>query len=86
VTAYQFGTMKFINTYDIAVMKELRQLNMNTIRSLLVRGWIDKKNGYLILTVKGLQEYEKYIHSAPNYRKIEKDVSPIVRSLLYMLE
>lgn len=43
MTAYQFGTMKFINTYDIAVMKELRQLNMNTIRSLLVRGWIDKK-------------------------------------------
>jgi len=84
MTHHQYGTLKYLLSNNVYVNQKARSLSMITFGSLAKRGWINHHNGLIIVTEAGLQVYNEYHNAKANYRKIEKDISEHVRSLLHI--
>lgn len=77
----QFGTLKYIRSYDVHT-EHIRMFNMSTLGSLLVRGWIVRNGTRLTLTKEGEDAFDSYNRATVNLRKNENDVSERVSLML----
>ena len=84
MTYHQYGTLKHIVYNNVYVQQSARKLHGTTFWSLAKRGWITHNDGLLVLTEKGLEAYNSYSHAKANFRKVEKDLTDNVKSLLHL--
>lgn len=85
MTNHQYGTMKYLLHNNVYIQQSARSLSMVTFGSLAQRGWIKVNSGGIItLTDEGMEAYNAYYQAKANFRKVEKDISEHVRSLLHV--
>ena len=81
----QLGTLKYIINHEVTV-DDAQTLNMNTLGSLLVRGWITRDGNRLEATKPGHVAYDAYRLAGANFRQNPFDISDRVRGLLKISE
>lgn len=85
MTNHQYGTLKYLLAQNVYIQQSAKKLSMVTFGSLAQRGWIKVNHGGCItLTEEGLAAYSAYHDAKANFRKVEKDISEHVRSLLHV--
>lgn len=83
MTAHQYGTLKYIINNDVT-LTELGHYSMTTLGSMVIRRWVIRDGNKVIPTQEGIEAFNNYFRAAPNYRKVDKDISERVRSLLHI--
>lgn len=80
----QFGTLKYI-IYETVTLDNLRGLNMGTVDSLIIRGWVQRTGNVIRVTNNGAIAFDQYKHAKPNYRTVKKDISERCKFLLHIV-
>ena len=83
MTAHQYGTLKYIINNTVTI-SDLGLYSMNTLGSLIQRGWVKRDGNSITPTQDGINAYYDYYKAPPNYRKVEKDISERVRLMLHI--
>lgn len=77
----QFGTLKYIRSYDVHA-EHIRTFNLTTLGSLLQRGWIHRNGTRILLTGAGEKAFDEYNRATVNLRKHEGELSERVSLML----
>lgn len=77
----QFGTLKYIQSYDVH-LDYVTQMNLTTLGSLLQRGYVTRNGTRVSLTDKGEKAFEEYSKATVSLRKSTGTISDRVARML----
>lgn len=81
MTHHQLGTLKLIYSSPVG-MHQAGGLNMNTLGSLIKRGWIERSRSILLITPAGYEAMQEYAKAKANLRKTPGELTERVAGLL----
>ena len=81
MTHHQLVTLKLIHDHQTSLVKA-KKLNMDTLGSLVRRGWIENTKGILLITQSGFDAMQCYTRPRANYRQHPGELTERVAGLL----